>query len=43
MTKKEKDLILTILIHYLKSKSTMMTREEYRTLSQLVDKLSKED
>lgn len=44
MNKDEKDLVITILTNYLTTKEkTLLTREEYRMLKEIIKKLSKED
>lgn len=44
MSKEEKDLAITILTNYLLTKrKTLLTREEYRMVQDIIAKLSKED
>ena len=44
MNKDEKDLVITILTNYLMTKpKTVLTREEYIMVKEIIEKLSKED
>ena len=44
MNKEEKDLVITILTNYLTTKEKiLLTREEYRMLIKVIEKISKED
>ena len=44
MNKKERELVITILVNYMTTKEkTLLTREEYQMLKKIVEKLSKED
>ena len=44
MNKEERNLVITILTNYLTTKDkTLLTREEYRMLQEIIEKLSKED
>ena len=44
MNKQEKELVITILTNYLLTKpKTVLTREEYRMVKEIIEKLSKED
>lgn len=44
MNKEERNLVITILTNYLTTKDKiLLTREEYRMLQEIIEKLSKED
>ena len=44
MNKEERNLVITILTNYLTTKNKiLLTREEYRMLQEIIEKLSKED
>ena len=44
MNEQEKELIITILTNYLTTKEKiLLTREEYRMIKEIIEKLSKED
>ena len=44
MNKEERNLVITILTNYLTTKDkVLLTREEYRMLQEIIEKLSRED
>lgn len=44
MNKEERNLVITILTNYLTTKDKiLLTREEYRMLQEIIEKLSRED
>ena len=44
MSKEERNLVITILTNYLTTKDkVLLTREEYRMVQDIIEKLSKED
>ena len=44
MNKEERNLVITILTNYLTTKDKiLLTREEYRMLQEIIEKLSNED
>lgn len=44
MNKEEKELVITVLTNYITTKKkSLLTREEYRMILQIIEKLSKED
>lgn len=44
MTEEEKELVITLLVNYLTTKEKiLLTREEYRMVKEVIEKLSKGD